>query len=238
MSPGLDQTQRNAILASLPANDATTLATHLREEPLTLGTVLHEPNTPVHTVYFPLTGVVSIVTDVEDDDVVEVATVGHEGMVGLSLFLGADAPTERALVQVSGHALAMSTEDFLRCSETIDGPLNEALRRFSQTMFTQLARNSACNRIHPALQRAARWLLMTSDRMHSPTFDLTQEFLAQMLAVRRASVSQIAQTLAKDACITYTRGTITITDRDRLHGHACNCYDVIRAGSPTAVQGT
>lgn len=238
MSLDLARMSSNAVLARLPPRDAAVLAAHLHSETLTLGSVLQEPGRPIETVYFPSSGVVSIVADVDDAEVVEVATVGHEGMVGLSLFLGAPAPTERALVQVGGDAMAMDAEAFMRSSEAIDGPLHAALRRFSQTMFTQLARNSACNRVHPVPQRAARWLLMTGDRMRSATFDLTQEFLAQMLAVRRATVSQVAQTLARDGCISYTRGTITILDSERLHTRACSCYDIIRAASFTHLHTT
>jgi CRP-like cAMP-binding protein len=102
------------------------------------------------------------------------------------------------------------------------------LRRSAQAVFTQVARNAACNRVHSVRQRAARWLLMTADRMDSPRFELTQHFLAQMLAVRRTSVSEVAQSLSRDGCITYSRGVITIVDRPRLESHACNCYQVIR----------
>ena len=98
-----------------------------------------------------------------------------------------------------------------------------------------VARNAACNRVHPVRDRAARWLLMTADRMDSPTFELTQHFLAQMLAVRRTSVSEVAQALAVDGCIIYTRGSITVTDRPRLQAHACNCYEAIRRATDTAL---
>ncbi|GAA2719231.1 Crp/Fnr family transcriptional regulator [Cellulomonas aerilata] len=236
MSDILALTSRNAVLGGIAPPDLEVLVAELRHESLELGRVLHEPGRPVDAVYFPLVGVVSLVAEVDEDDVVEVGTVGHEGMVGLSLFFGAESTTERAVVQVAGEALSVSAEGFHRCSQAIDGPLHAALRRFSQSMFTQLARNSACNRVHPVQQRAARWLLMTSDRMLSPSFELTQGFLAQMLAVRRATVNQVARALAEDGCITYVRGFITILDRDRLHSHACSCYDIIRASTSCHVR--
>ena len=109
------------------------------------------------------------------------------------------------------------------------------LRRSPQALFTQVSRNAACNRVHTVRRRAARWLLMTADRMDSSSFELTQHFLAQMLAVRRTSVSEVAQSLAEDGCITYTRGRITITDRPRLQAHACVCYGVTRGATETAL---
>ena len=224
----------NAILSGLADGELDVLLPDLEEVPLPLGQVLHEPGQPVQQVYFPLTGVVSIVSDLDDHEVVESATIGREGMAGLSAFLGAAEPTERALVQVAGLALRMPVQRFQHAVSAVDGPLTRRLRAYTQAMLTQLARNAACNRVHPVSQRAARWLLSTSDRMDSPTFDLTQEFLGQMLAVRRQSVGDVARALADDHCIAYTRGTVTILDRDKLHGHACRCYDVIRDATDTA----
>jgi CRP-like cAMP-binding protein len=122
----------------------------------------------------------------------------------------------------------MSAEDLREHIADVDGPLTDMLSRSVQALFTQVSRNAACNRVHTIRRRAARWLLSTADRMDSPSFELTQHFLAQMLAVRRTSVSQVAQSLAEDGCITYSRGLITILDRPRLLAHACNCYEAIR----------
>ncbi|GAB7191712.1 Crp/Fnr family transcriptional regulator [Kineococcus sp. NUM-3379] len=220
--------RRNAVLDTLSAESLDRLLPSLHQVPLTLGTVLYAPGEPVRTIHFPLLGVVSIVTELEDEEVVEVATVGHEGVVGLPVLLGAETPTERAMVQVEGNALSMDA-DLVDEAAATDDSLHAALRRYTQVMFTQLARNSACNRAHTVRQRAARWLLTTADRMDGPTFDLTQHFLAQMLNVRRASVSQVARALADEGCIRYIRGTLTIRDRDQLHASACGCYDLLRA---------
>ncbi len=227
--------RRNTVLGGLHESALAPLLPHLHETSLSLGQVLHEPGDPIEAVYFPVVGVVSVLADLGDDQQVETATIGREGMVGISVLLGADTPTERSLVQVAGRALTMPVEDLREHLGERDGPLGTRLARWAQAMFTQVARNAACNRVHAVQQRAARWLLMTADRMDSPSFELTQHFLAQMLAVRRTSVSEVAQSLAEDGCITYTRGTITIIDRSRLESHACDCYDVIRRATDAAM---
>lgn len=231
--PGLARC--NTVLGGLDEGALATLLPDLRETPLPTGQVLHEPGRAVSDVYFPLVGVVSVLADLGDDQVVETATVGREGIVGISVYLGADAPTERSTVQVPGRALTMTAEDLREHIADVDGPLTTMLRRSAQALFTQVSRNAACNRIHTVRQRAARWLLTTADRMDSPSFELTQHFLAQMLAVRRTSVSEVAQSLAEDGCLTYSRGRMTITDRPRLQSHACNCYQAIRQATDTVL---
>ena len=227
--------RRNTLLGGLPEPALATLLPDLSEILLPAGRVLHEPGRAIHEVYFPLLGVVSVVADLGGDQIVETATIGREGMVGVSVYLGAVAPTERALVQVPGRALCMSAEDLREHIADVDGPLTAMLSRCAQALFTQVSRNAACNRVHTIRRRAARWLLATADRMDGPSFELTQHFLAEMLAVRRTSVSEVAQSLAEDGCITYTRGLITITDRPRLEAHACNCYEAIRRATNAAM---
>ena len=220
--------RRNTVLAGLDEAELAALLPDLTRMPLPSGQVLHEPGQPIDAVVFPLVGVVSIVADLDSDLVVETATIGREGMVGISVYLDSGIPTERALVQVPGDALTMPAERLREHLADVDGPLAAMLRRSAHALFTQVSRNAACNRVHTVRQRAARWLLMSADRMDSPTFELTQHFLAQMLAVRRTSVSEVAQSLAEDGCLTYSRGIITIIDRPRLQSHACNCYEAIR----------
>ncbi len=227
--------RRNTVLAGLGGDDLAALLPRLHETPLALGQVLHEHGEPITAVHFPVVGVVSVLADLGDDQVVEAATIGREGIVGVSVVLGAGCPTERSRVQVPGRALTMGVEDLAEHLADVDGPLTARLRRSAQAMFTQVARNAACNRVHTVRQRAARWLLMTADRMDDATFDLTQHFLAQMLAVRRTSVSEVAQALAEEGCIDYTRGTITITDRPGLEAHACTCYEAIRRATDAAM---
>ena len=229
--------RRNTLLSGLDERALSTLLPDLSDTTLPLGHVLHEPGRAISHVYFPVIGVVSVVADLGDDQLVETATIGREGMVGISVYFGGDAPTERSLVQVPGQALSMTAEDFREHIADVDGPLTVMLRRSTQALFTQVSRNAACNRVHTARQRAARWLLMTADRMDSLSFELTQHFLAQMLAVRRTSVSEVAQALAEDGCITYSRGIITIIDRPALQAHACNCYGVIQRTTVAALRG-
>jgi len=128
---------------------------------------------------------------------------------------------------VAGNALALPAAEFARQIRIIDGPLEQILRRYAATIFSQLARNAACNRVHSVRERAARWLLLTADRTNDAPFELTQDVLAQVLAVRRASVNEVSRALAEDGCIIYTRGEITVLDRTRLEYNACSCYPVI-----------
>jgi CRP-like cAMP-binding protein len=226
--PTVETARRNAILDGLSDEELQEFLPYAKDVSLTRGQILHEPGLPVNALYFPTSGIVSLVQDLSDTEVAEVATVGREGMTGLSVFLGATDPPERAVVQITGHALRISAPDFVAVSAEPNGDLQVMLRRYAQAMFTQLARNAACNRVHLVRQRAARWLLTCADRMQTSAFELTQESLAQLLAVRRASVGQVAQALADDGCLTYTRGSITILDADKLRANACDCYDAIR----------
>lgn len=223
----IETARRNAVLDGLSDEELTELLPHLTEVPLSRGQVLYERGLAINAVHFPILGMVSLVQEFSGGEVVEIATVGREGMTGISVFLGATGPSERAMVQISGRALRIPTPEFERQIASRDRPLETMLRRYTQAMFSQLGRNAACNRVHRVHERAARWLMMCSDRMDSPTFDLTQEFLAQMLAVRRASVGGVAQALADEGCISYTRGSITVLDRELLHANACECYDII-----------
>jgi CRP-like cAMP-binding protein len=228
--------RRNAVLAGVVDGHVPPLLTNLHLVPLPAGQTLHEPGEPISTIYFPVLGVVSVVADLGEDQIVETATIGREGIVGMSVFLGADAPTERSLVQVPGQALALAVDDFLLNIAEHDGALTAMLRRSAHALFTQVSRNAACNRVHTVRERAARWLLATADRMDDSTFALTQHFLAQMLAVRRTSVSEVARGLADDGCITYTRGAITITDLAGLQARACTCYEAIRRATDAALR--
>lgn len=219
--------RRNRILRTLPDAEHARLRPDLTRRDLNTGDILFEPGRPIEAVYFPLRGVFSMLANVEDT-AIEVATIGDEGMIGLPVFLGAGTSTERAMCQVPGSALRMEADRFREHIAVMDGSLQQAMQRYTNTLFVQLARNTACNRSHLTRQRCARWLLMTADRMHANQFPLTQRFLAQMLAVRRSSVSEIAGSLAADGSIRYSRGVVTILDRQRLEDTACTCYRIIR----------
>lgn len=229
MSAGTESTdpRRNTLLRALSATELERLVDILESVPLHLRDLLHEADAPLQHVYFPTTGVLSQVALLDDDDIVEVSTIGREGMLGLPAFLGAVTSPVRTFCQIPGHAWRMSTGQFGEYLAT-DGALHQLLHRYTQATFVQLARGVACNRIHTLEERMSRWLLMTRDRVDSDTFPLTQEFLAHMLGVRRATVSGGASVLHSGGIIRYSRGSITIVSRERLEQAACECYQIIR----------
>lgn len=179
-------------------------------------------------VYFPVNGVISIMTLADDGVWVESATIGNEGMLGIAVFLGTETwGNSEAIVQVPGSAFAMSADRF-RTALSGNDKLHELVAGYTQALFGQISQSVACNGRHSIEQRAARWLLQTSDRMRSVRFSLTQEYLAVMLGVRRPSVSVAAKALQEAGLITYSRGSITILDRPRLERVSCGCYDAVR----------
>lgn len=217
----------NLILAALPPNERAILEPHLEAVSLRLRDDLYAANSPVEHVYFVHRGVVSLLTAMPEGADLEFATAGPEGMVGLPVLLGAEQMASKAFVQVPGEGARMSADAFRsvigRCPE-----LNRLLLRYTLALMNQMAQNAACNRIHEVEERCARWLLMTQDRVGEPTFQLTQEFLAQMLGVRRPTVSIAAGMLAKAGLIHYVRGQMTILDREGLKAAACECYGIIK----------
>ena len=196
---------------------------------------MHEPAAPIRHVYFPVGCVVCLMTTVADRKAVEVGLVGYEGMVGIALVLGAGASSVRAVVAASGAALRMEAarfhETFLQCQS-----LQQALHRYTYAMLVQARQTIACNRFHLSDARLARWLLMTSDRAQSEEFFLTQSFLADMLGLRRVTVTEIAGRLWRRKLIGYGRGWIRILDRPGLEAASCRCYTRSRdSGAATSV---
>ncbi len=182
---------------------------------------------PIEHVYFPVNGVISMLALLEEDVLVEVATVGNEGMVGLPLFLGAESTPGEAFSQVPGQAYRMPAARFKEMIHEASA-FTAMLHRYTQALMTQISQGTACNRCHSNHQRCARWLLLTHDRVGKDEFSLTQEFLAQMLGVRRGTVNEVAGKLQAEGIINYSRGVIRITDRKRLEAASCHCYEVIR----------
>ena len=217
----------NRILAALPKPDYKRLLSQMERVSLESKHPAYDVDRPIKFVYFPLTGVFSLITVMEDGEGVEVATVGNEGMIGLPLFLGVDRTSGKAFTQVPGDALCMSESAF-KLEIRRKGPLTQALQLYTQALMIQISQGMACNGIHSIRQRCARWLLMTHDRVASETFPLSQEFLALMLGVRRAGVSQVAAELKQAGWITYARGVIRILDRKALEKASCECYQVIK----------
>jgi CRP-like cAMP-binding protein len=188
-------------------------------------------------VYFPHRGVISMLTVMPDGSAVESATVGPEGMAGIPVFLGAEQMASNAFVQVPGEAARIEAGAFRRV--IADSPaLHRLLLRYTLALMNQMMQSAACNRTHAVEERCARWLLMTQDRVHGDTFPLTQEFLAQMLGVRRPTVSIAAGMLAKAGLISYVRGEMMILDRQALETASCECYRIIADEFEMLIGGT
>jgi len=217
----------NSLLAALPRKDYRRLIDELEPVALTYSEVLYEPGEKIKYVYFPTNSLVSLLTLVDQHHALEVGLVGREGMVGISLAMEIGVSPVRALVQGTGMAMRMGAALFLK-EFNESNVLRRELHRYTYNLMTQITQTAACNRFHVVEARLARWLLMTQDRMRSSQFLLTQEFLAQMLGVRRVGVTRAARTLQENKLISYSRGNITILDRKGLEGVCCSCYAIVR----------
>jgi CRP-like cAMP-binding protein len=217
----------NAILGALPRDERVRLDRLLEPVEITAAQLIYESGEPVRYVYFPTGALFSILSTTDGARSVEVSALGLEGFVGLPVVLEDDAPVFRVIGQVAGSAWRMRAED-LRAELARGGPLRRLLLRFAQAQMTQAGQSAACNRLHEIDQRTARWLLHSADWTGQERFELTQQFLAYMLGVRRPSVTTAAALMQRAGFITYRRGTITIVDRVGLEGAACECYALIR----------
>ena len=222
-----DGFHRNAILAQLPEQEYSKLRPHLQLERPQIKHSAYRPGEAITDVYFPLSSVYSVVAVADGRVVLEVATIGHEGMVGLPVFLGATSSPQAAFCQVAGETARVSVSNF-RQGLTRDGYLHGLLNRFAQATMVQISQNVVCNRTHPTEARMARWLLTTQDRVGREHFQLTQEFMAQMLGVHRPTVSDTAGRLQKDGLIRYSRGNMGIINRPDLERIACECYRIVK----------
>lgn len=218
---------RNYLLASLPAGDLARVRSHLEMVRLQQREVLFEANEPIRYVYFPETAVVSLVSRMEDGGSVEVGTAGCEGMAGLSVFLGEGASSVRAFAQLPGVAGRIDVRAFAHLAG-VPGPLHRLMLRYTLVFLSQVAQTAACNCAHLVVERCARWLLMTHDRVRGEEFPLTHEFLAFMLGVRRAGVTMTLRGLQDAGFIDYSRGKIQVIDRSGLEGLSCKCYHVLQ----------
>jgi CRP-like cAMP-binding protein len=218
----------NRLLALLAPQERETVRAQLEELPLKLGQVLQQSAQPITHVYFPTRGVVSLVIEPKNGHSAEVATIGKDGMVGAALFLGVDRTPIKAFVQIPGEALRMRAEAFHNALGA-QPTLRPAVARFMQALFAQVAQSVVCNGVHSVQERMCRWLLMTHDLVDGDELPLTQEFLAEMLAVRRPTVTVIAGTLQKAGLIEYRRGRIRVLERRALEDASCDCYAAVRA---------
>lgn len=218
----------NRLLAALSRKDYARLVPALEPVELAFGRVLSQPGDRIREVYFPVDCLVSLLTLVDSRRAAEVGIVGPEGMVGLSVALGAKVSPVRAVVLGSGTAMRIDAARF-RVEFQNSSRLQRESLRFTHSLMAQISQTAACNRFHTVGQRLARWLLMTRDRVMSNRFRLTHEFLAHMLGVRRVGVTQAASTLQQRKLISYSHGSITILDSDGLAAAACECYESVKA---------
>lgn len=215
------------LLTALPQEELQAIQAHLEPVFCEVRQILIDVNRPIEYVYFPEDCVISMVAVMRDSSVVEVATVGNEGVIGLPVFLRTGRTIGQAFCQVSGTAFRLPAEVFREAATR--GVFNDLLHRYTQVLLTQISQNAACNRVHLTEERFARWLLMVQDRVGADHFALTQDFLSQMLGVRRATVSEVAAQAQDDGVIRYRRGEVTIVDRKRLEERSCECYSIVQA---------
>lgn len=236
MSDKPTRREGNALLALLPPHEAQRI--HDRAELVTLASrdLISDSERPIEYVYFPTTAVLSVLSVMTDGSAVETAVVGNEGMAPLSAFHDVPSAAEQIIAQVPGESLRISASAFSAILR--DAPaLVAALHRFSQALFTLAAQTSGCNRKHSVVQRCARWLLLSHDRVPGNEIELTHLFLSQMLGVRRSSVTVAAEALRAAGAIAYTRGAIAVVDRKALQARACECYEIVRATYDRLLQG-
>jgi len=218
---------QNHLLAALPAADFERLQPSLKLVPMTLGEALYESGIVLRHVYFPTDSIVSLLYVMADGASAEIAVVGNDGVVGVSLFMGGETTPSRAVVQSAGHAYRLDgtllKDEFYRA-----GPMQHLLLRYTQALITQMAQTAVCNRHHSLDQQLCRWLLLSLDRLPSNELVMTQELIGNMLGVRREGVTEAAGQLQRAGLIRYSRGRITILDRSGIETRTCECYAVVR----------
>jgi CRP-like cAMP-binding protein len=226
MSAGVSP-KDNRLLGALPPEFLERWEMTLEAVQLPLGQVLYEPGTVLSHVYFPTTAIVSLLYVMEDGASAEIAVVGNEGLVGVSLFMGGESTPSRAVVQSGGLGFKMKAAIFKDEFER-SGPVLRLLLRYTQALITQMAQTAVCNRHHSLDQQLCRWLLLSLDRLSGQELIMTQELIANMLGVRREGVTEGALKLQKAGLIRYSRGHITVLDRTGLEQRACECYAVVK----------
>ncbi len=222
-----DSPKQNHLLAALPVADFERLAPHLELVPMLLGESLYEPGTRLQHVYFPTTAIVSLLYIIESGLSAEIAGVGNEGILGISLFMGGESTPSSAVVQTAGHGFRLKAE-LLKIEFGRFGPTMHLLLRYTQALITQMAQTAACNRHHSIAQQLCRWLLLTLDRLPSSELIMTQDLIAAALGVRRESITEAAAKLQRAGFVRYRRGHIAVLERSGLEAGACECYTVVK----------
>jgi len=222
-----DDPKHNQLLGNLPPDEFARWLLQLEPMDLPLGKVLYESGSNLSHVYFPTTSIISLLYVMKDGSSAEIAVVGNEGIVGISLFMGGHSTPSRAVVQSAGRgyrlAAAVLMDEFNR-----SGPVMHLLLRYTQALITQMSQTAVCNRHHALDQQLCRWLLLSLDRLHSKELVMTQELIANMLGVRREGVTEAAGRLQKAGLIQYRRGHIVVLDRAGLEERSCECYAVVK----------
>jgi CRP-like cAMP-binding protein len=218
---------QNELLAALPASDWARWQPQLEPVSLALGKVLYESGGAMTHVYFPTTSIVSLLYVLEDGASAEIAVVGNEGIVGVSLFMGGETTPSRAVVQSAGEGFRMRGQ-VLKDEFNRSGAVMHLLLRYTQALITQMAQTAVCNRHHSLDQQLCRWLLLSLDRLRGSELKMTQELIANMLGVRREGVTEAAGSLQEAGLISHRRGHITVLDRAGLERRTCECYAVVK----------
>lgn len=226
---------QNHLLGAMPAAELAAVRPHLKQVTLEHGSQLKDSGERIQYVYFPLSGMVSLLSVMSDGRAVKTAVVGREGALGVQSGLGIAHAYSRAMVEVQGASLRIPASQFQRVARESE-KLRDLLVRYRECCFAQMQQSVACNALHGAEERLARWLLHSSDIIGSDVLPLTQEFLAQVLGVRRTTVTALAQTLLQSGVIDYRRGRIEICNREQLKRFACECYDVLQRLSPQTLR--
>ncbi len=219
--------RQNLLLAALPEADLAQLQPHLQLVPMLLGDILYEPGGRLKHAYFPTTAIASLHYVTESGASSEIAGVGCEGVVGVSLFMGGDSTPSTAVVQTGGHGYRLERQ-LLKEGFERAGPLQKLLLRYTQALMTQMSQTAVCNRHHSVEQQLCRWLLVTLDRIPSGELTMTQELVASMIGVRREGITEAAGRLQEAGYIRYRRGHITVLDRGGLESRCCECYGVVK----------
>ena len=223
----LEDAKRNHLLAALPEPELKRIVGLLKPRTLGLGDSIYESGSKLHYLYFPTSSVVSLLYVLENGSSAEIAVVGFEGAIGVSLFMGGMTTPSRAVVQSAGDALLLSA-DHLQEEFHRSRPLQQLLLRYTQALITQMAQTAVCNRHHNVDQQLCRWLLLSFDRLRSTELRMTQQLIADMLGVGRVGVTEAAGKLQAAGIIHYTRGRIRVLNRSALERSVCECYFVVK----------
>lgn len=225
---GHEEAKHNFLLAALHDDELGRITTKLEKVSLGLGDVLYESGEKMGHIYFPTTAIISMLYIMENGGTAEIGVVGNDGVIGVSLFLGGETTTSRAIVQSAGELLRMKASD-LKNEFKKAGRFQELLLRYTQAILTQISQTAVCNRLHSIDQQLCRWLLLSHDRLQSNKLVMTHDLISNMLGVRREGITLAARKLAARKLIANRRGTVTVIDRKGLEAASCECYAIVNA---------